>query len=84
MKWFNSAKTQCLDLDKIAFWEYLSKADAKAYNEKAKDVMQKTPGAFAMLRIEEDTLKVHIGGSDALTFTGEEAVIVYNLLTSIQ
>lgn len=80
MKWFDKYNRQCLDLDKIAYWRYLSKDEAIAYNTAAKLRMQ-SPGSFVMLKTEEAALEIHFGGSDSLTFTGSEAEEIYKILT---
>lgn len=77
MKWISEDKKSALDLDKIAYWVYSTKEDAKLHNSK-----ETTNGLFHFTMDESDCLEVYIGGEGPLTFKGKDAQEIYRLLIS--
>lgn len=76
MKWISKDKKSALDLDKIAYWTYSTKEDAKTHNTK------EVNGTFHFTMEEIDCLEVYISGDGPLTFKGQDAQEIYKLLIS--
>lgn len=82
MKWYNSNKTECLDLSKIVYWKYMSKFDAEEYNRSIKYKNPDVYGAFYPILEQCTNLEVYIGNGDPITFKGSDAEEIYKLLTT--
>jgi hypothetical protein len=81
-KWISKDEKQCLDLDKVGYWKYISLEDVKDYNRESHRVMETMTGGWCPIKDEISVLEVYMGGPGSLTFEGEEADEIYKKLLS--
>lgn len=72
MKWCNKAKTKCLDISKVSYWEYTGEEEQKHANEAFIAKVGNIISTKAYLLVVVD--------GNERDFDGEEAKEIYNIL----
>ena len=79
MIWKSKDGKQALDLSKVAYWKYVPKEDWASINQQNK---KSNADVWEQVYEERNTLEIYFGGDGPLTFSGETAEEIYNMLIS--
>ena len=77
MIWKSKDEKQALDLSKVAYWKYVSKDWAFINQQNGINDPDWTP-----IYEEQNILEIYFGGNVPITFYGENADEIYNMLIS--